>query len=165
MKAGELAQKLAYCADRVAMELLPNGKRDGNEWRCGSTDGQEGKSLGVHLTGTKAGVWADFSAGTGGDLLDLWQAVRGCGLVEAMGQAGKFLGIATQEPERKTYPKPKKPDSELVSHSIRPFTTSANTPSVTRISGKVRIFISGRSVLLMTPKTNATKRNGSTPPV
>ena len=27
-----------------------------------------------------------------------------------MGQAGKFLGIATQEPERKTYPKPKKPE-------------------------------------------------------
>lgn len=110
MKAGELAQKLADCADRVAMELLPNGKRDGNEWRCGSTDGRDGKSLGVHLTGTKAGVWADFSAGTGGDLLDLWQAVRGCGLVEAMGQAGKFLGIATHEPERKTYPKPKKPE-------------------------------------------------------
>lgn len=110
MKARELAQKLADNADRVAMELLPNGKREGNEWRCGSVDGQEGKSLGVHLTGTKAGVWADFSAGDGGDLLDLWQAVRGCGLVEAMEQAGKFLGISVVEHERKTYPKPKRPE-------------------------------------------------------
>lgn len=108
MKAGEIAQRLCDNIERVVMELLPNGKREGHEWRCGSAGGEEGKSLGVHLTGTKAGVWSDFSAGTGGDPLDLWMDVRGCTLPEAIEQAANFLGIKLNKPERKTYPKPKR---------------------------------------------------------
>lgn len=110
MKASELSQKLSEAADRVARELLPNGSKDGHEWRCGSIDGEAGKSLGVHLSGSKAGVWADFSAGTSGDLLDLWMAVRGLGLTEAMREAAHFIGVDIREPERKAFPKPKKPE-------------------------------------------------------
>lgn len=110
MKAAELSERLAESADKVARELLPNGSREGAEWRCGSINGEAGKSLGVHLTGSKAGVWSDFSAGTSGDLLDLWMAVRGCGLAEAMQQAAQLIGVQIREPEKKTYPKPKKPE-------------------------------------------------------
>jgi twinkle protein len=110
MKASELSQRLSEVADRVARELLPNGSKEGHEWRCGSVDGEAGKSLGVHLSGSKAGVWSDFSAGTSGDLLDLWMAVRGCGLPEAMEQAARFIGVQIDRPEVKTYPKPKRPD-------------------------------------------------------
>lgn len=109
MKAAELSQRLAEHADRIARELLPNGSKEGSEWRCGSVDGEPGKSLGVHLTGSKAGVWADFSAGTSGDLLDLFMAVRGIGLTEAMKQAGEMIGVHIREPEKKAYPKPQRP--------------------------------------------------------
>ncbi|MDD5037176.1 MAG: toprim domain-containing protein, partial [Methylococcaceae bacterium] len=111
MKANELSRRLAECADRVAVELLPNGSKDGHEWRCGSIDGEPGKSLGVHLGGSKAGVWSDFSSGVSGDLLDLWMATRGIGLQDAMIQAAQFLGIQIREPDRKTYPKPKRPEN------------------------------------------------------
>jgi twinkle protein len=124
MKARELSQLLAEVADRVARELLPNGSKEGHEWRCGSIDGEAGKSLGVHLSGSKAGVWSDFSAGTSGDLLDLWMAVRGCALPEAMDQASKFIGVQVSKPERKTYPKPRRPEgltakSENVTNWLR----------------------------------------------
>lgn len=108
MKANEIAQRLADNIERVVHELLPNGKREGQEWRCGSANGEEGKSLGVHLSGPKAGVWSDFSAGTGGDALDLWMAVRGGSLPQSIDEAASFLGIRIQKPERKVYPKPKK---------------------------------------------------------
>jgi twinkle protein len=87
VKAAELAALLARDAEGVARMLLPNGKREGHEWRAGSTDGEAGKSLGVHLTGAKAGVWCDFATGENGDLLDLW--ARSCGVRHRRGvQAG-----------------------------------------------------------------------------
>lgn len=109
MKASELSQILAGHAEKVARELLPNGAKEGSEWRCGSVDGEAGKSLGVRISGSKAGIWSDFSAGTSGDLLDLWMAARDCGLAEAIQQAAQFVGVQIREPERKSYPKPQRP--------------------------------------------------------
>lgn len=74
--------------------LLPNGKKQGNEWRVGSIDGEAGQSLGVSLSGSKAGVWSDFATGQGGDLLDLWCAVRQQQFREAIKDVKKWLGIA-----------------------------------------------------------------------
>jgi twinkle protein len=93
MTPREIAERLAQDAESIASMLLPNGKREGHEWRAGSVDGDAGKSLGVHLTGSKAGVWQDFAAGKGGDLLDLWVAARGVTLAEAIAQAKAHLGI------------------------------------------------------------------------
>ena len=97
MRAGEIAALLANRADEVCGLLLPNGKRDGAEWRCGDVSGSTGKSLGVRLTGGKAGVWRDFSTDEGGDLVGLWMAVRGVGLREAMEQASDWLGVKRPE--------------------------------------------------------------------
>jgi hypothetical protein len=60
----------------------------------GSLAGEPGQSLGVRLTGARAGVWADFSSGERGDALDLVAAVL-CGgdKVEAMRWARRWLGI------------------------------------------------------------------------
>src|SRR3546814_2199292 len=63
MRASELAQHLAANVDGVVRLLLPNGKRVGQEWRVGSVDGEPGKSMGVHMTGNKAGVWLDGEPG------------------------------------------------------------------------------------------------------
>ena len=93
MRANEIAERLAVDAEGVASYLLPNGKRDGAEWVCGNLDGDPGKSLKVHLRGTKAGVWKDFAEGSGGDLLGLWMKVNGQNLSEAMRDAKDYLGI------------------------------------------------------------------------
>ena len=110
MKAGELAALLARDAEGVARMLLPNGSRQSHEWRAGSTSGDAGKSLGVHLTGQKAGVWSDFGTGEAGDLLDLWAAVRGVGIGEACRQASDYLGIKESRVDnpRPSYAKPKR---------------------------------------------------------
>lgn len=115
MTPSELKDRLAQRAETVATYLLPNGKREGHEWRAGDVHGASGKSLGVHLTGDKAGVWCDFSADQGGDLLDLWCAVKGCDLKTAMDDAKDWLGIRDvklSEPKRqKTYKRPERPAS------------------------------------------------------
>lgn len=91
--AKDISEMLASQAEAVAVMLLPNGKRLGAEWCAGSTGGEAGSSLKVHLSGAKAGVWADFSAGHAGDLLDLWMAVKGTDFVTALKQAKDYLGV------------------------------------------------------------------------
>lgn len=108
MKAADLAAMLSRDVEAVAQMLLPNGKREGHEWRVGSIDGEAGKSMGVHLTGQKAGVWCDFSSGEAGDLLDLWARTRGIGIGEACKQVADYLGVheARVDNPRPTYAKP-----------------------------------------------------------
>lgn len=113
MNAKELSQRLAGQAESVAGYLLPSGRRKGREWKVGSVGGEEGGSLSVCLTGDKAGVWSDFNEGRGGDLLDLWMAVRGNTLPEAMRDAAQYLGIRdsmpANQPPKKTFRRPEKP--------------------------------------------------------
>lgn len=91
MTPSQLSDLLWNQVERVAKYLLPNGKRESHEWVAGSINGESGKSLKVNLEGKK--VWSDFAEGTTGDLLDLWVAVRDCGLHQAMTEAKEFLGI------------------------------------------------------------------------
>jgi len=111
MTASKISEQLTHRAEEVAKMLLPNGKRDGSEWRAGSVDGESGKSLGVSIGGSKAGIWTDFATGEGGDLLDLWCATKGIPLHDALSEAKAFLGIS--EPRfhggKRTYTPPKKP--------------------------------------------------------
>lgn len=109
----EIAMLLAGRAEAVCQWLLPQGKREGREWRAGSISGDAGQSLGVNLSG-KAGVWRDFADNAkGGDLIDLIQAVHGCNKAEAVKEAKEFLGISddmpTFLPQRKAYSRPEKP--------------------------------------------------------
>jgi hypothetical protein len=67
----DIAGMLARQAPSLVAELLPNGRREGAEWRVGSLAGEPGRSLAVRLFGSRAGVWADFAAGEAGDALDL----------------------------------------------------------------------------------------------
>lgn len=89
----EISGLLARDAERVARHLLGDGKREGQELRYGDATGASGKSLGVHLTGDKAGVWADFGTGESGDLIDLWAVSRGCDIGQAVREAKEYLGI------------------------------------------------------------------------
>lgn len=108
MRATELAQRLATQIDGVVRLLLPNGKKVGQEWRTGSADGEAGQSLGVHLTGDRAGVWADFSSGESGDLIGLWMATKHLSLRDACKEAMDYLGIQEDrlDPPVKRYSRP-----------------------------------------------------------
>jgi hypothetical protein len=90
----ELVRMLAAQAPLLAAELLPNGRREGQEWRVGSIHGQPGRSMAVHLTGPKAGVWCDFASGDAGDALDLVAAVLyGGDKRQAVAWARRWLGL------------------------------------------------------------------------
>lgn len=106
---------LASQVDSVVRDLLPNGKREGHEWCVSDTSGAAGKSLKVQLVGPRAGMWKDFGSNDkGGDLIDLWAAVRGISLGDAIRAAKEYLGIrdpAFDGGRKREYLKPEKPES------------------------------------------------------
>ena len=72
MRAAEIAGALAVRPRQLAPELLPGGHREGHGIGApGDVLGSPGLSLGVHLTGSKRGIWCDFSTGRSPIALDL----------------------------------------------------------------------------------------------
>lgn len=119
-----IKRMLADRAQSVAEMLLPGGRKEANEWRAGSVGGEKGHSLGVHLSGAKAGIWQDFATGEGGDLLDLWVACRGGALADALEAARAWLGVSRPEPyrePRKTYQRPPKPQCRKPEARVRDY--------------------------------------------
>jgi hypothetical protein len=100
--AHEIAQALTARIESLCATLLPNGHRDGAEWRCGSIQGETGGSLGVHLRGAKAGIWRDFAADQGGDALDLVAAVKGHTIADAIRWSIDWLGLPAPTSSAKT---------------------------------------------------------------
>lgn len=93
-----LKRDMLGCAEHVCRHLLPSGKRDGNEWRCGNLRGDAGRSLSVNLV---TGVWSDFATGEGGsNLLELWRQVRGTDIATALREAAEFCGLSMPESAR-----------------------------------------------------------------
>jgi hypothetical protein len=94
MTAGDIGQALAERIEALVRELLPNGTREGHEWRVGNLHGDRGFSLAVHLGGCKAGVWCDFATGERGDALDLVKAVLNVDARKALAWSHRWLGTA-----------------------------------------------------------------------
>lgn len=99
MNAAEVKTLLVARTEEVCALLLPNGKRRGAEWLCGSVSGEAGESLKIHLSGTKAGLWADFSGSEKGDLFALWMACKGMDFVAAIKDVKAWLGVAETNSE------------------------------------------------------------------
>jgi len=80
-----VARELLARADQVVPRWLPNGRRDGHEWKVGSIGGEAGKSLSINL---HTGRWADFAddSAKGGDLLALYAAIHGMSMLDAARQ-------------------------------------------------------------------------------
>jgi len=117
--------------------LLPNGRREGAEWRCGSVQGEPGKSLGVHLAGAKAGIWADFADGSKGDPLDLVQACLGIDKGGAVLWAKDWLGVGDgsrapllppSQPQRGKSPRQDNPNGALALDIWNKSQPAAGTP-------------------------------------
>ena len=108
MTPQEISNTLAGMVEQVVTYLLPNGKREGKSWCVGSVSGEEGQSLRICLQGTKAGIWSDFSSSNqGGDLIDLWQQVKGLSFIDTLKEVKEFAGIQDM-PELYTPKKTKK---------------------------------------------------------
>jgi len=94
----QIAARALDQIEAVCARWLPAGKRSGHEWEIGDRHGAPGKSLKVHLTGTKAGQWADFADDAkGGDLVSLVAYVDGSSQADAARKLADFLGVTTNE--------------------------------------------------------------------
>ena len=71
---------------------LPGGRRVGREFRCGSLNGDAGRSFSVNL---ETGVWTDFAGGAPGghDPISLYAAIHHLRQGEAADQLGPMLGL------------------------------------------------------------------------
>jgi hypothetical protein len=67
---------LASHAEEVVKHLLPNAKKQGNDYVIGSVCGEEGQSLHITVEGASLGRWRDFSTDDKGNISGLWRAVR-----------------------------------------------------------------------------------------
>ena len=101
MNAKELAERMAHEASTIVPYLLPQGKKSSGEWKVAGTTGEPGTSMSVRLTGAKAGIWSDFATQERGDILDLWAAVRGQSMTEAIHDAKAYLGVRDSQPQRR----------------------------------------------------------------
>jgi twinkle protein len=118
MDAAVLKARLAGEALAVCKDLLSEGVLKGHEWCVGGIDNHPGNSLKVVVSGAKAGIWADFGGGGGqiekGDLLDLWCAVRGCTISQALQEVRERYGIqkpiVRQAVKKKAYDRPRAPE-------------------------------------------------------
>jgi hypothetical protein len=90
----EVEAKALPRLDGVLRQLFPNGRRDGSEFRIGSLAGEKGDSLGIRLSGEKAGIWADFATGESGrGPISLIAASRGLTYRDAARLLVDMLGI------------------------------------------------------------------------
>lgn len=86
-----LASALLTRAETLVPAWLSGGKRQVNEWVCGSLSGGGGTSCSVNLT---TGRWSDFATDdAGGDLISLYAAINGLGNGEAALQLARQEGL------------------------------------------------------------------------
>lgn len=113
MNVSDISARLNDSLLATLRYLLPAGVIQGSEYCVGGIGGEKGQSLRVHLSGAKAGVWSDFASGeSGGDLLDLWSAVKGVSLAAAIDDARDWLGVERPKfvAPTKEYKAPIKPE-------------------------------------------------------
>src|SRR4029077_122765 len=80
-------------AKELCRLFFPYGRKEGQEWKLADVSGAPGNSLGIQLTGPKAGLFNDRATGESGDLLKLICLSRNCGSPQAVGQIERALGI------------------------------------------------------------------------
>lgn len=136
-------------AQEVAEHLLPRGILQGREWCAGSVAGEPGQSLKVCVKGAKAGTWADFAeGGDGGDLIDLWCAVKGCDLPKAMHDIRGWLGLEKPhfEKRERTYRRPDRPKCTAPQSSVLAYLTKERRVSADAIR-TFRVGEQGRTIV------------------
>jgi putative DNA primase/helicase len=76
--------------ESLCHEWLPNGHREGHEFKVGSLAGEPGRSLSINL---RTGAWKDFAGDAGGsDPISLLAAIRSVSMGEAARELADRLG-------------------------------------------------------------------------
>lgn len=103
-------------AEVLVSQWLPNGRKEGHEWRCGDLSGNFGSSLAVNLV---TGVWADFASDAkGGDLISLYAAIyTGNDQARAAKELGEQLGVIGTRASASTTSTPSAPTKEAKKRS------------------------------------------------
>lgn len=94
--AGAIARLLAARIRDLVQALLPHGREERGEWVALNPTRGDRKpgSFRIHLTGSRAGVWADFATDDAGDALSLVAYVKYAGnLRDAIAWARSYLGM------------------------------------------------------------------------
>ncbi|WP_325100671.1 toprim domain-containing protein [Rickettsia tamurae] len=97
----DLKRQLSLRAERVAYSLLgsPNKYLSNNHtlrW------GENGKIV-MKITGSKAGIWHDFSNDTGGDLFTLVQREKNCNFMQAKEYLQDMVGMVNNYQNKATW--------------------------------------------------------------
>jgi hypothetical protein len=79
--------------ERLCAYFFPNGRRESGEWKIADISGAEGNSLGICLSGDKAGLFHDRAAGAGGNFPQLLMNSRNLLFLEAVDEISRFLGV------------------------------------------------------------------------
>jgi len=100
VEISEVVGGLRARIEALAQELLPAGRREGDEWvDARRAQGGLGDSMKVKIRGAGAGTWGHFAAGKGGDALDLIAYVNFGGDKKAAWRwAMNWLGLDTSRP-------------------------------------------------------------------
>lgn len=153
MNAKELAELMAKEASTIVPYLLPQGKKASGEWKVAGTTGEPGHSMSVRLTGAKAGVWSDFATQERGDILDLWAAVRGQSMAEAIHDAKTYLGVRESQPQKteKTYKRPEKPRCQSPKSSVKEWLNSRGLTDETIAAFKIGEQVNGQKAYAVFP--------------
>lgn len=108
LTVAEIEQRLRDNAAAIGRQMLPGAREEGGKYLvCGDVTGAAGDSLVLHISGTKAGLWKDWAANEGGDMLDLIGATQGLSSkAEQVAMAKQLLGIEDQWSPRGAAPDP-----------------------------------------------------------
>jgi hypothetical protein len=74
--------------------FFPEGRRVGDEWKIGDISGAPGESLGIQLTGQKAGLYHDWATGEGGDFVKLLRENRNINFIAAVEEIERAIGLS-----------------------------------------------------------------------
>ena len=148
---------LAARMQALAPELLPQGRRASSEWMVGSTAGEPGTQMAVHLTGAKAGVWKHFAGTEKGDALDLVAAVLFHGdKSDALAWSLRWLGLETGDPRKlETVRRATPPAAEIDARTAEEIQTTRNSARRIWLAGQpqlrdtpVDLYLQGRGIRL-----------------
>ena len=147
--ARDVARHLAGRAEALARELLPHGHREGGEWVAPSLTGTSQRGLSVRITGSKAGVWAEFDGDARGDALDLvahalFRGDKSAAYKWALGWLGIGHGGASPQPLPRPAP-------DMAAHDAHERATAA---------AALHLFLAGRPELRNTPADDYLKARG-----
>ena len=104
-------------ADSLLRQWLPDGKRDGHEYKALNPTRADSK-LGSFSINLNTGAWADFATGDqGGDLVSLYAFLHGLDQPKAAREVAELVGIDISEDKPKAK---QKPDLKVVKTPWKP---------------------------------------------